>query len=59
MPFDGISIGLHDADWQTDGFGGEMYKEGYGSHGCVNLPKDKARELYGLIKYSDVVVSHY
>lgn len=59
MPFDGISIGLHDADWQTDGFGGEMYKEGYGSHGCVNLPKDKAKELYELIEYSDVVVSHY
>lgn len=59
MPFDGISIGLHDADWQTDGFGGDMYKRGYGSHGCVNLPKDKAKELYDLIKYSDVVVSHY
>ncbi len=58
MPFDGNAIGLHDADWQPD-FGGEMYKEGYGSHGCVNLPPDKAAELYGLLNEGDVVVSHW
>ncbi|WP_261428356.1 L,D-transpeptidase family protein [Xiamenia xianingshaonis] len=58
MPFDGNAIGLHDADWQPD-FGGEMYKEGYGSHGCVNLPPDKAGELYGLLNEGDVVVSHW
>lgn len=48
MPFDGNAIGLHDADWQPD-FGGTMYKDGYGSHGCVNLPPAKAKELYSLI----------
>lgn len=58
MPFDKNVIGMHDADWQPD-FGGEMYKEGYGSHGCVNLPPDKAAELYGLIQEGDVVVSHW
>lgn len=58
MPFDKNVIGMHDADWQPD-FGGEMYKEGYGSHGCVNLPPDKAQELYGLIQEGDVVVSHW
>lgn len=58
MPFDGNSIGLHDANWQPD-FGGSMYAEGYGSHGCVNLPVDKAAELYDLVQPGDCVVSHW
>lgn len=58
MPFDGNAIGLHDADWQSE-FGGERFKEGFGSHGCVNLPVDKAKELYDLIEEGDVVVSHW
>ena len=59
MPFVGGAIGLHDADWQTDGFGGTMYADGYGSHGCVNLPPEKAAELYGLVQGGDVVVCHW
>lgn len=58
MPFVGNAIGLHDADWQP-GFGGTMYKEGYGSHGCVNLPPSKAAELYALLQGGDVVVCHW
>lgn len=58
MPFVGNAIGLHDADWQP-GFGGSMYANGYGSHGCVNLPPYKAAELYGIIQAGDVVVSHW
>ncbi|OUO90512.1 hypothetical protein B5F40_06710 [Gordonibacter sp. An230] len=58
MPFVGNAIGLHDADWQPN-FGGTMYKDGYGSHGCVNLPSSKAAELYGLIEGGDVVVCHW
>lgn len=58
MPFDGNAIGLHDADWQP-GFGGTMYADGYGSHGCVNLPPSAAAELYGLIHSGDCVVSHW
>ena len=58
MPFDGNAIGLHDADWQPD-FGGTMYKDGYGSHGCVNLPPEKAKELYALVHSGDCVVSHW
>lgn len=58
MPFDGNSIGLHDASWQP-GFGGNMYAEGYGSHGCVNLPVGKAGELYNLVQPGDCVVSHW
>ncbi len=58
MPFIGNSIGLHDATWQPD-FGGSMYREGYGSHGCVNISLDAAAELYGIIRVGDVVVVHW
>lgn len=58
MPFDGNVVGLHDADWQP-AFGGTLYQEGNGSHGCVNLPPGKAAELYGIIQSGDVVVSHW
>lgn len=58
MPFVGNAIGLHDASWQPD-FGGSMYRNGYGSHGCINLPPAKAQELYGIIQAGDVVVSHW
>ena len=57
MPFEGNAIGFHDATWQP-GFGGELYMEGYGSHGCVNLPYSKAQSLYSLISIRDVVVVH-
>ena len=57
MPFVGNVIGLHDADWQSS-FGGTRYRDGAGSHGCVNLPPYKAAELYGIIQSGDVVVSH-
>ncbi len=57
MPFESNSIGFHDATWQPS-FGGSMYRNGYGSHGCVNLSLDKARSLYELIKVGDVVVVH-
>ncbi len=58
MPFVANVIGLHDADWQPD-FGGSMYRNGYGSHGCVNLPPSLAAELYDLIQVNDVVVCHW
>lgn len=58
MPFVENLIGLHDAWWQP-GFGGNMYREGYGSHGCVNLPSSKAQELFGICEVGDVVVTHW
>ncbi|WP_251157991.1 L,D-transpeptidase family protein [Caniella muris] len=56
MPFVGNSIGLHDADWRSS-FGGTIYRSN-GSHGCVNLPPDKAAELCSLIDRGTVVVVH-
>ena len=58
MPFVGNYIGFHDADWQP-AFGGTLYADGVGSHGCVNLPPSKAAELYGMLSSGDTVVSHW
>ena len=56
MKFTNSNIGLHDASWRSE-FGGEIYKTN-GSHGCVNLPKDKAYELYDLISVGTTVIVH-
>ena len=53
MPFNG-GIGLHDASWRSK-FGGDIYVSN-GSHGCINLPKDRAQALYGLIGKGTVVI---
>ncbi len=41
-------VGLHDAYWRST-FGKNIY-EYDGSHGCINLPKDYAKKLYGLVE---------
>ena len=50
-------IGLHDATWRGR-FGGKIYQRN-GSHGCVNLPKKKAAELYDLIDVGTPVICYY
>ena len=57
MPFVRQSIGLHDANWRGS-FGGSIYTYN-GSHGCVNLPPSKARELHNIIEVGDVVITHW
>lgn len=44
MPFVANKIGMHDMT-SRDKFGGEIYKYN-GSRGCVNMPLDKAGQLY-------------
>lgn len=56
MPFN-YGIGFHDATWQSS-FGGSRYRTN-GSHGCVNMPKSKAAELYELIPDKCPVICHY
>lgn len=48
MPFYGDE-GLHDASWRSS-FGGSIYINS-GSHGCVNMPPDKAGQLFNVIPY--------
>ena len=48
--------GLHDAYWRSaKEFGGNTYKWD-GSHGCINLPKKFAYELYDLLNVKDCVI---
>ncbi|NLG05645.1 MAG: L,D-transpeptidase family protein [Clostridia bacterium] len=56
MPFNG-NIGFHDASWRNE-FGGSIYLFS-GSHGCINLPKDKAEQLYDLVYENMPVVAYY
>lgn len=46
MPFN-MNIGMHDASWRNS-FGGNIYKNS-GSHGCINLPTEKAKKIYDYI----------
>ena len=58
MPFLDYDYGLHDATWRyQDAFGGDIYTY-YGSHGCVNLPYNKAEELFNLVEVGDPVIIH-
>lgn len=56
MPFCN-GYGLHDAPWR-DSFGGDIYKTN-GSHGCINLPPSKAKELFSIIRTHDIIVIFY
>lgn len=47
-------VGMHDASWRNE-FGGDIYQN-EGSHGCINLPTDKAEELYGYVEIGTPVV---
>lgn len=41
------AFGFHDASWRSS-FGGDIYQYA-GSHGCVNMPYNKVRQLYNMI----------
>lgn len=56
MPFNN-DIGFHDASWQTR-FGGDWYKT-HGSHGCINMKYDDAKQLYDLINESTPIICHF
>lgn len=51
-------IGFHDATWQPS-FGGSLYANGYGSHGCINMPYDAASQLFNMMPVGTPVVVHY
>ncbi len=56
MPFNG-NIGMHDATWRSQ-FGGDIYLTS-GSHGCINLPLSKARQIYDYVAKHYPVVCYY
>ena len=53
MPFY-KSYGIHDASWRSS-FGGTIYRNS-GSHGCVNMPHDKAQLLYSTVSAGTMVI---
>ena len=55
MPFNG-DIGIHDATWQSS-FGGNVYTY-RGSHGCINVSLEGAREIYKLIDESYAIICY-
>ena len=55
MLFDYASqSGLHDATWLSE-FGGDIY-ETKGSHGCVNMPYNKAQKLFRNVSLGTLVL---
>ena len=50
--------GLHDAAGWRSAYGGSIYYYS-GSHGCVNLPLDLAKELYQTIEVGDPVIVYF
>lgn len=57
MPFTYSGCGFHDADWQPS-FGGDVYTY-RGSHGCINMPPELAKELYSKVEAGTPVITHY
>lgn len=55
MPFNG-NVGLHDAVWR-DRFGSDLYRRG-GSHGCINLPYEAAKQLYDYVEKGMAVICY-
>ena len=53
MAYNGNSFGIHDASWRRK-FGGQDYKWN-GSHGCVNVPTDAARQLFETVDVGTAV----
>ena len=54
--FDNDAEGLHDASWRKESeFGGDTYLHN-GSHGCVNMPSEKAKTLIKQLNLGDTVI---
>ena len=52
MPFNG-NVGMHDASWRSE-FGSWYYIIN-GSHGCINLPTEKAAQIYDIVEKGECV----
>lgn len=56
IDFKNHEYGFHDASWRNK-FGGTIYKTN-GSHGCVNMPLEKVKELYSKVEIGTPVYIH-
>ncbi len=55
MGFTYSGQGIHDATWQS-AFGGQYYRQGRGSHGCVNVSLSSAKKIYENSRYGELVI---
>ena len=55
MPIGWDGEGFHDAPWRGGAFGGSIYMSN-GSHGCINMPPDKAKILFDNVAHNTPVV---
>ena len=46
MPITWEGVGIHDAYWRSS-YGGDIWR-GSGSHGCINTPYEKMKQLYSM-----------
>ncbi|MBQ6367473.1 MAG: L,D-transpeptidase [Erysipelotrichaceae bacterium] len=53
----GHILGFHDASWRNGEFGGDIWLTNP-SHGCVNMPTDKAAQLYNSVEIGTEVYIH-
>lgn len=56
MPFNN-NVGMHDAAWRSE-FGGNIYQTN-GSHGCINLPRSIAQQIYDYVEKGTPVICYY
>ena len=56
MPFYG-NYGMHDATWRRE-FGGTIFHQN-GSHGCINLPKKAAKDIFEAVDKGFPVICYY
>ena len=55
-----IGIGLHDASWQNGDFNKNKYKTStWGSHGCINMPFEKAKYVYDNVHMNSPVFIYW
>lgn len=55
MPIDWTGVGIHDSDWQY-AYGGTRWKDGFGSHGCVNTPPATMAKVFKIVPVGTPVI---
>ena len=55
MPIDWTGVGIHDSNWQY-AYGGTRWRDGFGSHGCINTPPNVMPKVYANVPKGTPVV---
>lgn len=55
MPIDWTGVGIHDSNWQS-AYGGTRWKDGFGSHGCINTPPNIMKNVYEQVEVGTPVI---